>query len=251
MTGLCDRLIHMPYLEELNLGHWSCRKSSLLADQNLNDGWPLEFLPCLKVLRLSDVSQKFFQSIGTFCPQLVKLHIFASDITDTVTWWVSKCQNLEVVELFEDRDVTPVGYAQLLRANSNLKSLGKCDCFGQVLFMLYDNLSLYRRSYSSMPEHLNLEEVDTNGALHASELKHLVKRCPNLRKIRFKYFRDREIFANNNTNPDNNADKEEQDHLAKLCALDHLTQLSITCANFYEHQIFHLLEVRGDQVIYC
>ena len=35
--------------------------------------------------------------------------------TDTVTWWVSKCQRLETVELFEDRNVTPVGYAQLLR----------------------------------------------------------------------------------------------------------------------------------------
>ena len=41
--------------------------------------------------------------------------------------------------LFDDKDVTPVGYAQLLRSNPQLKSLGKCDCFGQVLFMLYDN----------------------------------------------------------------------------------------------------------------
>ena len=83
-----------------------------------------------------------------------KLHIYNSDITDTVTWWVSKCQTLETVELFDDKEVTPVGYAQLLRSNPQLKSLGRCDCFGQVLSMLYDNSSLYRRSYSNVPEHL-------------------------------------------------------------------------------------------------
>lgn len=145
VAGLCDRLVHMPALEELNLGHWSCRGLSLLADHNQVDGWPLEYLSNLRTLKVNDVSQRFFQSIGTFGLNLKRLHVFASDITDTVTWWVSKCQNLEVVELFEDKEVTPVGYAQLLRANPNLKSLGRCDCFGQVLFMLYDKLSLYRR----------------------------------------------------------------------------------------------------------
>jgi hypothetical protein len=94
-----------------------------------------------------------------------------------------------------------------------------------------------------MPEHLNLEEVDTNGVLNATELKCLVQRCPTLTKIRFKYSRDQDIFANN---PDTVKDGDA--HLAELCALDHLTQLSITCANFYEHNVFHLLEVRGDQV---
>ena len=114
----------MPFLEELNFGHWSCRHLSLLSDHNQSDGYALEYLNNLKVLKLHDVSQRFFQSVGIFCPQLKKLHIFASDITDTVTWWVSKCQSLEIVELFDDKEVTPVGYAQLLRANPQLKSLG-------------------------------------------------------------------------------------------------------------------------------
>ncbi len=99
----------------------------------------------MKELRVSNVSEKFFQAIGNHCSGLKRLHVFASDITDTVTWWVAKCQNLEVVELFDDRDVTPVGYAQLLKANPNLKSLGRCDCFGQVLYLMYDSNSLYRR----------------------------------------------------------------------------------------------------------
>ena len=42
--------------------------------------------------------------------------------------------------------------------------------------------------------------------------------------------------------------EEKFEHLSKLNALNHLSQLSITCANFYEHQVFHLLEVRGDQI---
>ena len=149
----------MPYLEELNFGHWSSRSLSLLSDHNQMDGFVLQYLPLLKVLKLQDVSQRFFQSVGTHGSQLRKLHIFGSDITDTVTWWVSKCQNLETVELFDDKDVTPVGYAQLLRSNPQLKSLGKCDCFGQVLFMLYDNSSLYRRSYTNMPEHLGFSNL--------------------------------------------------------------------------------------------
>ena len=123
VTALSDRLIHMPYLEELNFGHWSSRSLSLLSDHNQMDGFVLQYLPLLKVLKLQDVSQRFFQSVGTHGSQLRKLHIFGSDITDTVTWWVSKCQNLETVELFDDKDVTPVGYAQLLRSNPQLKSL--------------------------------------------------------------------------------------------------------------------------------
>ena len=88
-----------------------------------------------------------------------------------------------------------------------------------------------------MPEHLSLEEVDTNGTLNPSELHHLVQRCPHLNKIRFKYVRDRDNSADS-------VDEGKSDHLAKLSALNYLTQLSITRANFFEHQVFHLLDVR-------
>ena len=81
-----------------------------------------------------------------------------------------------------------------------------------------------------------MEEVDTNGELTPLELKHLVKKCPNVRKLRFKYFRE-------------TSNEDQHDHLAKLCDLNFLTQLSISCANFFEHHLFQLLEVRGDQVI--
>ena len=65
----------------------------------------------------------------------------------------------------------------------------------------------------------------------------MTQRCPNLKKIRFKYFRS------------NDEEEGPSEHLSKLAVLDHLTQLSIGCANFYEHKIFNLLEVRGDQIV--
>ena len=37
-------------------------------------------------------------------------------------------------------------------------------------------------------------------------------------------------------------EQDKSDHLAKLSALNYLTQVSITCANFYEHQVFQFLE---------
>ncbi len=89
----------------------------------------------------------------------------------------------------------------------------------------------------NIPEHLSLEEVDTNGELVKLELKHLVRRCPNLKKIRFKYSQGLRTKAD-----------EEDLHLAELASLNSVTQISITSANFYEHHVFQLLELRGDQV---
>ena len=43
------------------------------------------------------------------------------------------------------------------------------------------------RTVTNIPEHLNLEEVDTNEKLAAHQLRHLVRFCPNLKRIRFKY----------------------------------------------------------------
>ena len=127
---------------------------------------------------------------------------------------------------------------------------------------------MYRRSYSTMPEHLSLEEVDTNGSLNHSEIKFLVQRCPNLKKIRFRYIRyvsttyvyifcdffslwvwNKSVRALHTTKSIWNFrdttivdEQDKSDHLAKLSALNYLTQVSITCANFYEHQVFQFLE---------
>ena len=69
----------------------------------------------------------------------------ASSIEDCSLSWVSKCGSLEYVELVDNRDVTPAGFAQLIRSCTSLKSIGRCPCLGQVLSVLYDEHSVYRR----------------------------------------------------------------------------------------------------------
>ena len=110
------------------------------------------------------------QSVGMHCPNVVDLRVTASDITDEVTAWVAKCPRLELVELHDNKLVTAVGYAQLLRANPKIRSvqsavrlspsqahsltpvpiilfrsLGRCDVLPQVLSTLYDPQSTYKR----------------------------------------------------------------------------------------------------------
>jgi hypothetical protein len=77
----------------------------------------LKYLPNLTHLSVCNVSAKFFQNVGMHCPNMSELHVNYSDITDEVTAWVSKCPKLELVELYDNRQVSPVGYAQLIRAN--------------------------------------------------------------------------------------------------------------------------------------
>ena len=105
------------------------------------------------------------------CPNVVELRVTSSDITDEVTGWVAKCPRLELVELHDNKLVTAVGYAQLLRASPKIRlfrsafsllssppsltdaqsslymcrSLGRCDVLPQVLSTLYDPQSTYKR----------------------------------------------------------------------------------------------------------
>ena len=55
------------------------------------------------------------------CPNVVELRVTSSDITDEVTGWVAKCPRLELVELHDNKLVTAVGYAQLLRASPKIR----------------------------------------------------------------------------------------------------------------------------------
>ena len=107
------------------------------------------------------------------CPNVVELRVTSSDITDEVTAWVAKCPRLELVELHDNKLVTAVGYAQLLRASPKIRlflsfpllsrlfsffeissdlnhplhcrNLGRCDVLPQVLSTLYDPQSTYKR----------------------------------------------------------------------------------------------------------
>ncbi len=90
--------------------------------------------------------------------------------------------------------------------------------------------------FLSRPQlHFNLEDVVTDEEMTYQELKHLVQLCPNLKKLKFRYSRKHDPGV-------------EQSHLWELCGLNRLSDLSVKHASFFEHQIFHLLEVRGEQV---
>ena len=132
VTQTCDHLAEMNRLVSLNLGRWNCQQYGLLSDHGQNEGWVFKHLPHLKHIQASNVSSKFFQNLCTFCLRLETLRVNSSDITDTVTKWVQNLRSLKMAELLEDKGVTPIGYAQLLRANPKLVSLGKCQCFGKV-----------------------------------------------------------------------------------------------------------------------
>ena len=60
--------------------------------------------------------------------------------------WLCGCPRLERAQLFDNRSVTPTGFAQLLRSSkSGIRSLGRCDALGKVLECLYGEMSNYRR----------------------------------------------------------------------------------------------------------
>ena len=42
----------------------------------------------------------------------------------------------------------------------------------------------------NIPEHLNLEAIDTKEKISPKQLKHLVGNCPNLKNVKFKYLPD-------------------------------------------------------------
>ena len=75
VTKLCDKIVEIPQLEMLNLGKWNCTTYSLLGEHNQMDGWALEYLPNLKYIHLSNVSNKVLQNIGQYCHKLQELYV--------------------------------------------------------------------------------------------------------------------------------------------------------------------------------
>ena len=84
----------------------------------------------------------FFKLVisGTcICTQVTDSHV-----TDTMMSWLCACAHLERADRFDNRSVSPTGFAQLLRS-SGIRSLGRCDAFGEALECLYGDKANYRR----------------------------------------------------------------------------------------------------------
>lgn len=69
----------MESLATLRLGTWNCLQYGLLSRHNQSEGWLLKYLPNLTRIQVSSVGEKFFEAIGTFCPNLKELKVCSPD----------------------------------------------------------------------------------------------------------------------------------------------------------------------------
>ncbi|CAB4058778.1 unnamed protein product [Lepeophtheirus salmonis] len=227
-------VLRHPLVREINISkeflgprwklHWKvvCKLSSRFIDMDN-----------LEILNLGN-----WNSVGKYCPNLILLKVHSSDIGDRVLSWLSKCRKLQYVELYENQNVSPVGYAQMLRSNPQLKSLGRCECFGSVLTTIFDDNSIYRKSVVNVPEFLNLVEIDSSERIATKELMFLIQNCPKVKKLRIKYYPDDYRF-----------DEKESSYLSALIGLDQLTDIRLIGANFYSHLFFQFIYIQGWQLL--
>ncbi|CAB4058779.1 unnamed protein product [Lepeophtheirus salmonis] len=229
-------VLRHPLVREINISkeflgprwklHWKvvCKLSSRFIDMDN-----------LEILNLGN-----WNSVGKYCPNLILLKVHSSDIGDRVLSWLSKCRKLQYVELYENQNVSPVGYAQMLRSNPQLKSLGRCECFGSVLTTIFDDNSIYRKSVVNVPEFLNLVEIDSSERIATKELMFLIQNCPKVKKLRIKYYPDDYRF-----------DEKESSYLSALIGLDQLTDIRLigmaiapNGTNFSKYCLAHALELK-------
>lgn len=237
VARLCSLLWTMESLATLRLGTWNCLQYGLLSRHNQSEGWLLKYLPNLTRIQVSSVGEKFFEAIGTFCPNLKELKVQSSSITDLATFWVSKCSQLECIELFDNFAVTPIGFAQLLRALANLRSLGRCDVIGEAFTLLYAEKSIFRRSIGvPCPELLSLEEIDCEAKISSEALSFIINHCKNLKSLRFKFLPTEEVHL---------LSAEPTGTLSMLNSLNLLSELNLTACDFYGHHLFQVLQQRG------
>ena len=74
-------LHNIPNLKRLNLATLSCNHHGLLSRHGQAQGWQFAHLARITHLQLSDVGPDMFQSIGTFCTNLVDLRVSPGYVT--------------------------------------------------------------------------------------------------------------------------------------------------------------------------
>ena len=103
------------------------------------------FLPHLRHLAVTDISPDWLHSLALFCPRLSSLTVAQSELSDEALSHLTSLhslhkikftqvikQTLHVPPIPQVSSITPFGYAELLRGLPELRSLGRCDCFGEV-----------------------------------------------------------------------------------------------------------------------
>eukprot|EP00092_Neocalanus_flemingeri_P047629 GFUD01054046.1.p1 GENE.GFUD01054046.1~~GFUD01054046.1.p1 ORF type:complete len:322 (+),score=73.77 GFUD01054046.1:840-1805(+) len=136
-------------------------------------------------------------------------------------------------------NISPFGYAELLRKLPELCSLGRCDAFGEVITTLYHKWSLYKRSVGTIPAILALEKIDCEGPISDNELSLIAEHCPKMRNIRLVY---------NPVVSRRSSSESELPDLAVLSTISNLDQLGIMSADFYSHSLFTVIKTAGGRL---
>ena len=231
VKALCARLPDLPDLTVLSLNGVSCKKHRLLESGCLPGG-RLQFLPNLTTIYISDVDEETIHSLSVFCPNLLSLTIKDSNLSDQIVSFIACMKKLKSLSFEGECQPSPCGYAELLRNLPDLRNLGQCNCFGEVLSTLYSNWSIYYRSVGGIPKILKLESVDCNGPISGQEIAFIQTYCPNIKSIKLAYSLMNRLEA-----------RESFGHLTSLSTLANLQRLGVTSADFYSHSLFCVLRM--------
>ena len=229
VKSLCSFLPELTQLTDLNLGGISCKHNNIL-DCGTFPGWEFQFLPNLTSVNLSGIVPEALKSLCMFCPNLLSLTLHNSEINDEIITNICCLKRLEFFSCTGDQSISPYGFAELLRNLPELRNLGSCDCFGEVLTTLYSKWSLYHRSVGSIPKILALDKIDCRGPITPQEISYINMYCPNMKSFSFAYtWRHREEL------------NESFGNLSGLSTLSNLQELTVTSADFYSHSLFSVM----------
>ena len=231
VKALCSHLPELPRLTVLSLTGLSCKKHRLLESGGLPGG-RLQFMLDLTTIQLSDVDEETIHSLSVFCPNLLSITIKDSNLSDQIVTFIACMKKLKSLSFEGEPYPSPCGYAELLRNLSDLRNLGQCNCFGEVLSTLYSNWSIYNRSVGGIPGILKLESVDCNGPISGQEIAFIQTYCPNIKSIKLAYSLMNRSEA-----------RESFGHLTSLSTLSNLQRLGVTSADFYSHSLFSVLRM--------
>ncbi len=149
---LCRHLGGFSGLRALNLGGCGCGGEGCHDGQRLN--LSLRHLSRLTSLTMpNDCQDETLAVVAQNCPHLAHLDVSGSSgVGDSGASWLLRCAGLRDADLYLT-SVSVEGYARLLLSLPAIRSVGRCDAFGQVLeYIRFHNLSTVK---------IPIEQVET------------------------------------------------------------------------------------------
>jgi len=214
--ALYKKLDALTGLEILNLGSGNGESGRKRSFMNIKTLANLQSLTLV-----NDCQNETLALIAQNCSQIRFLDISSSgSITEQGTSWLLLCPQLEHINLYQTSQSVQ-GYAQLLQGLKNLKNIGRCDAFGQVL----EYLEAHRSKRLILPlTHFHSRDMNYE------QLQLLVIICPNILHIN--------LYV----------DEDVGNLLSPVGKLVKLKELKLLACNFYSDRVDRLLEVQGDKL---